>query len=256
MYHFPEQARLLEKISRAAISNQHIMSKFLDMGLVHGAKTCRDADASLTALYALTYRQMLEGARKYDPDQPRVPAGYEGGGQWTDDPRWAAPQRVVDDFFEGVERERHREAIRALDNAFQPEMNDEEIQEAITREAQLINDPPLEPVYPVENIMATFTGLQALNALRTMMAGRAAVAASSRRVQQAEKAIKDYLGGPGKFDRNKVGDPYIININGDKKVRFDINRTYPHDKPHFHIQHRTIHGNWRNTGKQRYEFKE
>jgi len=26
----------------------------------------------------------------YDPNQPRVPAGHSGGGQWTDDDRWAS----------------------------------------------------------------------------------------------------------------------------------------------------------------------
>jgi hypothetical protein len=44
-------------------------------------------------LYAL--RRAVEYRRKYDPDQPRVPAGNSDGGQWTSDGSSDARQQLA-----------------------------------------------------------------------------------------------------------------------------------------------------------------
>ena len=87
-----------------------------------------------------------------------------------------------------------------------------------------------------------------------MAAGRAAVAASGKRVQQAEKAIEDYLGGPGTHRPSNAGD--LIVTRGGKKVRFDIKNSGK-DKPHFHLQRQRPNGKWRDDGPvHRHYFKE
>jgi len=79
-----------------------------------------------------------------------------------------------------------------------------------------------------------------------------AVSKYSAKVRQAADAVEEFLGGPGKVIRNKNGDTIIM--RGDKKVRFDINKTSG-DQPHFHLQKETTSGNWKNIIKHRHYFK-
>ncbi len=164
-------------------------------------------------------RQALEHAGKggFDPGQPRIPAGQEGGGQWTDgNSSTSLPQD--DHAYHGAP------------------------------------DVPIEPVYPVEEALSYLTVGQALVALRNLRLGQAAIAASDLRIQNAMKAIEDYLGGPGKVIPNKYGDTVIMREG--KKVRFDI-KNPGKDKPHFQIERETVHGNWKDAGSQhRYYFRE
>ena len=220
-------------ICKAAINNQQLIAKCLNMGLIYDAKQLKQIDSSLGALFAL---ENYKGGFK--PDQQRAPAGQPNGGQWTSEGGGGGNG-----------------------NAFGPSQNPEDnipyydpVFGPLTEEQQRSRSGEIEPVYPIENILAAFSGLQFLNALRTMAVGRAAVAASGKRVQQAEKAIDDYLGGPGTYKPSNAGD--MIVQRGGKKVRFDIKDPYPHNKPHFHIQHRTQNGRWRHTDKKRYNFKE
>ncbi len=41
-------------------------------------------------------------------------------------------------------------------------------------------------------------------------------------------------------------------MRGNKKIRFDLNKTSPHDEPHFHVQRETQNGNWVDAGKEHY----
>ena len=150
----------------------------------------------------LAATESLEGLRKYDPDQLRVPAGRPGGGRWTDGGDWfdpAHPPGYVD--------------FLAPD------------------------DKPLEQVYIVE-AMALLAVWEAVAAAR-IVAGLAAPVlvrvASTRRINQAAKAIEEYLGGkPDKVFRNPAED--LVIMRGDKKIRFDINNHSHHDEPHYHIE--------------------
>jgi hypothetical protein len=47
------------------------------------ALAARQADELIASLRQAT-AALLEAEKRYSPDQPRVPAGQEGGGQWTD----------------------------------------------------------------------------------------------------------------------------------------------------------------------------
>lgn len=45
----------------------------------------------------IRYVEIIES--KYDPNQPRVPAGNPTGGEWTDDPRWTGiPRNDFEDY--------------------------------------------------------------------------------------------------------------------------------------------------------------
>ena len=85
--------------------------------------------------------------------------------------------------------------------------------------------------------------------------GQSSIAAKGTpKIDNAAKAIEDFLGGQGKIIKNADGDTILM--HGDKKIRFDIKD--PHgDKPHFHLEQQTPSGKWKDAGpKHRYYFKE
>ncbi len=90
-------------------------------------------------------KRWVAARSKYSPSQPRAPAGSPDGGQWVDV-----------DGGRGGRGDGGDEASPFLDGAG-------------------INDPPLEPVYPVENTLLMFFGGQAVRAARGALglAGRA-----------------------------------------------------------------------------------
>ncbi len=79
-------------------------------------------------------------------------------------------------------------------------------------------------------------------------------AKGTTKIDNAAKAVEDFLGGEGKIIKNADGDTILM--RGDKKVRFDIKD--PHgDKPHFHLEQQTPNGKWKDAGPDhRYYFKE
>ena len=229
----------LAHVCHLAIKNQELVSTLLDMGWVYDAKRYMALDADFARLYALTCLRSssvsgsasnVKYSEKFDPSQPRVPAGHPDGGQWTDDPRWGDSVRM--------------EAVEDTTPNIQPEPYDGD------------PDLPIEPVYPLENILVAFSGLQALNALRSMAAAKIAAHQSNKRVREAQEAVEDYLGGPGTYKPSNAGD--MIVQRGNKQVRFDIKGKQPHNKPHFHLLKQRPNGKWRpaEKGKLRYDFKE
>lgn len=77
---------------------------------------------------------------------------------------------------------------------------------------------------------------------------------SLQKIDNAVRAIEDFLGGKGKIITNADGD--MILMRGNKKVRFDI--MDPHgDKPHFHLEKKTPNGKWIDASPEhRYYFTE
>ncbi|MFO1242908.1 MAG: hypothetical protein U1E36_06880 [Rickettsiales bacterium] len=172
-------------------------------------------DEMIFQVRALEYDlKQLEKAG-YKPDQQRVPRGQPDGGQW------------IDTGHPSVHKPTSKPPY----------------------------DPPIEPVYPIESALTVLSAGQMLVALRSIaLLGRSGGAIVESNINRAAKAIEEYLGGPGKFIRNKHGDTVII--RGNRKIRFDIKNTSG-DKPHFQIEKETPSGNWRNAGRQhRYYFKE
>ena len=144
----------------------------------------------------LAATESLAAVWKYDPNQPRVPAGNPAGGQWFNP---AHPPGYVD-FFDPDNKPLGQvyvvEAVSGL-----------VAWEAVT----------------VARIVA---------GLATPLVTRVA---SARRINQAAKAIENYFGGkPDRVFPNDAGD--VVLMKGDKKIRFDINNHSPHDEPHFHIE--------------------
>ena len=167
----------------------------------------------------------LAAVWKHDSNQPRVPAGHHGGGRWTDGGDWFDPLRPPG----------------YVDLA--------------------PNDKPLGQVYVVEAV-ALLVAWEAVAAAR-IVAGLAAPlvarVARARRINQAAKALEQYLGGkpkPKDVRRNPAGDLFII--KGDKKIRFDINNSGK-GNPHFHIEKGVRNGrkmDWSDAGDlHRYPFK-
>ncbi|MGB4101359.1 MAG: hypothetical protein WBK91_05585, partial [Alphaproteobacteria bacterium] len=154
--------------------------------------------------------------------QPRVPRGSPEGGRWTDDDRWFDPANPPGVF------------------GLAP-----------------IDDKPLEQVYVVEAValLAVWQVVAAVRIVAGLVAPLRARVASARRINQAAKAIEQYLGGkPERAFPNDAGD--MVLMKGDKKIRFDI-KNPGNDKPHFHAQKRSPSNKWVDAGgKHRHYFRE
>ena len=67
-------------------------------------------------------------------------------------------------------------------------------------------------------------------------------------VVQFEKRISEWLGEGAKFIRNEAGDPVFLSKDGLRCVRFDFNKTKPHNNPHAHVEVK-IDGKWVKSGQ-------
>ncbi len=120
----------------------------------------------------------------------------------------------------------------------------------------VIDDPPIQPVYPIETIFAGLAAGRVFSIIRAMGGvDEEALAASGSTYNSVAKSIEDYLGGiPDRVFPNEAGDTIMMKDN--KKIRFDINNP-GNDDPHFHIQEQNESGNWVDAGDQhRYYFRD
>lgn len=67
-------------------------------------------------------------------------------------------------------------------------------------------------------------------------------------IAQLEKRISKWLGEGAKFIRNEAGDPIFLSKDGLKCIRFDFNKTTPHNNPHAHIEIK-VDGKWIKSGQ-------
>ncbi len=72
--------------------------------------------------------------------------------------------------------------------------------------------------------------------------------ASISKIVQLEKQISEWLGEGTKFIKNEAGDSIFLSQDGLKCVRFDFNRTKPHNNPHAHVEVK-INGEWVKSGQ-------
>jgi hypothetical protein len=120
--------------------------------------------SDLAAVEVLRALQRLSAAcdgMKYDPSQPRVPAGNSGGGQWTDGGGGASSS--------GSNRAR---SPRSNINDYLPDVTSPDYSDAIT------------PVYPVEIALAYVVGRPAFVVARTALG---AVSSAARAVFQSRR---------------------------------------------------------------------
>ncbi|NGX42847.1 MAG: tRNA nuclease WapA [Chlamydiae bacterium] len=68
------------------------------------------------------------------------------------------------------------------------------------------------------------------------------------KVSRLKHEVNEWLGHGSKFVRNKANDPIFVSQNGLRRVRFDFNRTHPHDNPHMHIE-MFSEGKWEGVGQ-------
>jgi hypothetical protein len=60
--------------------------------------------------------------------------------------------------------------------------------------------------------------------------------------------IDDFLGPGSRAFRNDAGDLIMLSADEAKRIRFDINRPYPHQSPHAHVD-QLIDGQWQKSGQ-------
>ena len=63
-----------------------------------------------------------------------------------------------------------------------------------------------------------------------------------------EKRVSKWLGEGTKFIRNEAEDPIFLSKDGLRCVRFDFNKTTPHNNPHAHIEIK-VDGKWIKSGQ-------
>ncbi|HEX2582686.1 MAG TPA: tetratricopeptide repeat protein, partial [Chlamydiales bacterium] len=63
-----------------------------------------------------------------------------------------------------------------------------------------------------------------------------------------EKQISKWLGEEAKYIRNEAGDPIFLSKDGTRCVRFDFNKTTPHNNPHAHVEIK-VDGKWIKSGQ-------
>ena len=90
----------------------------------------------------------------------------------------------------------------------------------------------------------TFAVLSAGNAAGGLLRGLGKGATS--KTGGINKA-KGFLGQDARVITNKNGDKIFISKNGTRKIRFDINKTKPHENPHGHVEE-LINGEWKKSG--------
>ena len=114
-----------------------------------------------------------------------------------------------------------------------------------------IDDPPLQPVYPIETLLTAFSGGTVMSTIRSLL-GLAARGAAGSTADDIAQSIEDYLGGsPDRAFSNDAGDTILM--RGDQKIRFDINNS--HDcAPHFHIETLDSSGKWVDSGDEHMYF--
>jgi hypothetical protein len=184
------------------------------------------------------FRDLIELLEKYDPSQPRVPAGNSEGGQWTDGGRGTG----------SASRDRDDGARPSNINDMLPDVTDPNYSNAI------------ESVPLGASVAVAFVALKAGEAFIAgrIAAGLASAVGASTRISRAVKSIEEYLGGqPDRTFPNKAGD--MVLMRGNKKIRFDINNPHPDKEPHFQIEElvqKNGKARWMDAGPEhRYYFR-
>jgi RHS repeat-associated protein len=72
-------------------------------------------------------------------------------------------------------------------------------------------------------------------------------AESVGRVSETARKIEYWLGPGARTIRNDAGDLVVVSRDGTRRVRFDVNRPYPHENPHAHVEE-LVNGRWVKSG--------
>jgi hypothetical protein len=86
-------------------------------------------------------------------------------------------------------------------------------------------------------------GKEGIKATQQFISFEQKLANASPKVQEGYKFITQWLGEGSRAIINKNGDLVLMSKDGLKKIRFDINKPYPHIHPHTHIE-QFINGQW------------
>lgn len=191
--------------------------------------------------------------RRYNPHQPRVPAGQADGGRWTDGgggsgvtlprrkPVQSPPSPHVDSPYYDPATDIYDPPLERVGN--------------LLTDALLIV-PAMQAARAAAAVGQTTLREAAgmVSALRARLNGRRAAEESNAKIRRAADAVEDFLGGkPDRVILNKKKDLTIIKEN--KQFRMDVNypglkkdRKTP-DDPHFHLRE-FRDGEWKDATKK------
>ena len=95
-------------------------------------------------------------------------------------------------------------------------------------------------------VSLAYGGYKGVQNIRTVTKSTAVVYGTSY-FDDTVNSLKDWLGKDTKTITNLSGDKIFLSQDGLRRVRFDINRTYPHQSPHTHIE-QLVNGHWVKSG--------
>lgn len=236
---------------------------------------------------------LRDASRKYDPNQPRVPAGNGDGGQWTDG-GGGTPARIAPPRCKPAQKPvllprrkpapRHKppvltDADIAVINSRAPAglpPEELEVDPAFGLPRWVVSGVAAPTVSPLDLVggagtaigkttrhLATTTVSEAVAAVRVLRArslGKKIPEEAYEKVRRAADAVEEFLGGrPDRAIFKKSGDMTLI--KGDTAVRFDIVKygSKKTDRPHFQIQKRISpqgarKEKWKDLGQHWYDF--
>ena len=73
------------------------------------------------------------------------------------------------------------------------------------------------------------------------------VGLAAKNVGGVADSVATWLGRGGRVIKNDAGDSIFLSENGLRRVRFDINRPFPHRSPHGHVEE-FVNGKWNKSG--------
>ncbi|QVL55414.1 MAG: hypothetical protein KFB95_08915 [Simkaniaceae bacterium] len=71
---------------------------------------------------------------------------------------------------------------------------------------------------------------------------------SPKTLKSLERRVSKWLGDGTRLIRNRSGDPIFLSQDKMRRVRFDFNRTYPHENPHLHFE-KKLGEEWKNVAR-------
>jgi uncharacterized protein RhaS with RHS repeats len=98
-----------------------------------------------------------------------------------------------------------------------------------------------------QNSLDQLIGSAATVVLAGALAAAPAAEEGGTLVDQTLADIRAWVGDDARVIQNDDGDTTLVSRDGTRKIRIDVNRTYPHESPHAHVEE-LVNGKWQKSG--------
>lgn len=235
-----------------------------------------NAEASSARKQAQRWRDLRV---KYDPHQPRIPAGRSNGGEWTDGGGGNTVGRVSAPLPRRSPLQRGRRADNWWDNGrnsrSMPDQPPRNLPDGLRDSLQPVYPRPSAGQYLQEGLQQHVTAGNMAMAVAAIAAPEAVAVSrllagvpaariffsgiqQEQRILRAAREIEKFIGGKPDLFKIKENGDFVI-IRNDIQIRFDIFKfgASKEARPHFQIQKRIKSGGkekWEDLDQHWYDF--